>query len=114
MKMRNGFVSNSSSTSFCIFGLYIEDTEFKELRKLLGLDKNCDMYDIGNEFENRFEFSAYYIPDGYGFYVGRELEDIKDNQTMGEFKESIKKTFSDLYGKDCNACSIHSDSWYDG
>jgi len=27
MKIRNGFVSNSSSTSFCVFGVYIKDPD---------------------------------------------------------------------------------------
>lgn len=33
MKIRNGFVSNSSSSSFCIFGVALTESEYKKLIK---------------------------------------------------------------------------------
>ena len=33
MKIRNGFVSNSSSSSFCIFGVNLTEAEYKKLIK---------------------------------------------------------------------------------
>ena len=47
MKIRNGFVSNSSSSSFCIYGAYInKDRVDEEVVEKLGLG-----YHRGNPYE---------------------------------------------------------------
>lgn len=36
MKIRNGFVSNSSSSSFCIYKKLMTEEQIKEFRKIVG------------------------------------------------------------------------------
>jgi hypothetical protein len=57
MKIRQGFVSNSSSTSFCIYGLYVEgesEEQILENRKVPeGIEVNFGP-DDGYGFEGLF------------------------------------------------------------
>lgn len=83
MKTRAGFVSNSSSTSFCIMGVAVSENNYE---KLYLLTKETDL--------------DYYI-DCYDdrTYVGLEPNEMKDTETLAEFKqralEQLNKTFPD-------------------
>ncbi len=94
MKFRLGFVSNSSNTSFCIYGVYLEKEDYELENKAgeLGLYSHWGQYD--------------------GIYIGREWSSIKDNETGKQFKEPTQKLINKLIP---NAkCSTHEDGWYDG
>jgi len=98
MKIRNGFVSNSSSSSFCIYGAAIEKDKIDEAAaEKLGLnvhygDPNCD---------------EDYV------YVGRSWRSIKDDETGRVFKENIEKLIEQLYGKP-KECTTYEEAWHDG
>jgi len=67
MKIRFGFFSNSSSSSFCIFGLSIDDIE-----------------------ELNFEgIEGFYGEDDGLYYIGSSLVCCGDDETMGDFKRKI-------------------------
>jgi len=73
MKIRHGFVSNSSTTSFCIYGAYIDPPE--------------EDYE---EWEDRIgsELAMYRMCEQWA--VGLDPADIKDDETGAEFKQRVK------------------------
>lgn len=79
MKIRLGFVSNSSTTSFLIYGAYLTTKELDELTDSLPtlLEKNYS-----------------YDEDGY---LGRSWDTVKDDETGKQFKESVEKEVKKLF-----------------
>jgi hypothetical protein len=61
-------------------------------------------------------FPQDYIPIGVkdsGIYIGRELSDIKDDETMGHFKKETQALIDKLPIED-KQCSIITEGWYNG
>ena len=128
MKYRTGFVSNSSSSSFCIYGIEIpyEDVEDlitnienkteNEIISLVKLkledfiNEDDEAYEILEKVEKRFGLSYYIDEDGQTF-IGRDFISIGDNETGKEFKESTEKILKALFGSDIEITSIE-DSVY--
>lgn len=120
MKIRNGFVSNSSSTSFCIYGIgmdideiesYFNGAEGKtdeEIARLAKLKLNNDEVDfdtIVNKFERECGFSVF-IGEESECYIGRDFTSIGDDETGREFKESTEKRLKDIFGDDIKVTVI--------
>lgn len=79
MKTRLGFVSNSSSSSFCLFGTLIEDTDrFEELEDaIIGEVELC--YAYGGEYD--------------GVVVGMTpytMSKLYRDKTIAEIEEMVK------------------------
>ena len=110
MKIRTGFVSNSSSSSFCIYGAFFRSCE--EAAEALGLDEVPESpWDIlVPEGLRLWNVGERYDPE---IFIGRCWATIKDDETGKEFKESVKKVFKDAGGKDIY-CSTHEEAWYNG
>lgn len=104
MKIRNGFVSNSSSSSFIIKGFVlppntIENLNFEELYTKYGFDKtkyNPEYYDkdeVNYEFLHYLDDKGiYYSGDFYGIprgssIIGEKL--FKENPDYGESIPSL-------------------------
>jgi hypothetical protein len=103
MKIRAGFCSNSSSSSFCIYGVYTEDGD---------LVKSMD----NNEFDNalsKANFDFYHLDGLDGYYIGRELTSMKEDETMREFKKRVEEDLQKILEINEN-CSFFQESWYDG
>jgi len=85
MKTRIGFVSNSSSTSFCIYGTFIEGKDYKDTGQI--------MSDVSGYFYGS-------TPDNYeeGTYVGRPWKCIGGEETGNQLKENVEKTLTDKFG----------------
>lgn len=121
MKIRNGFVSNSSSSSFCIYGTTLDYDETITLLKnrfrsnlLLKFteelnDETFDS-DLNNlideaglaEIVDNINLPLYYT---YHFsemmlYLGKELSSMDDDETFGQFKEKIKQELKEKYDID--------------
>lgn len=84
MKLRKGYVSNSSTTSFCIFGARLPD-------------------DISSKYEvleeEKTDLSIHYGEIG-DVYVGESYENMDDSQTKKQFEEEILAKLKELFGDD--------------
>lgn len=106
MKTRNGFVSNSSSSSFCVYGVSIGDDEIQELGLKYALIEKSDdeegyesieAYDLQEIAENKgLTFGAY---DDEA-WLGLMPDEIGDDETGKEFKERVKKLVAEFLGDD--------------
>lgn len=115
MKVRAGFVSNSSTSSFCFYGIY-EDS-YSLIEKLIKngiIDEEVDesdYYDIIEEIagKNGLDFDS----DSNGsFVVGGDLAQIPDDVVVKEWKSEIQKKINKLFGKD-SQCDIYEESFHD-
>lgn len=106
MKIRNGFVSNSSSSSFIIVGI-CNKSKIQALLKKIGWDseKDDDWYDRIEEMFNSINHGQYekdgliYIwgSEKYPMYVGiNPLPFLKADLTLSEIKGRLIKRFDDL------------------
>lgn len=110
MKVRAGFVSNSSSSSFCIYGTSMEFDEVIEKIKesnlipqeeLDRLEEEDEWYELGEILEEKLGLSTYQSDDN--FWIGKEWSSIDDDETGRQFKENVKSKLEKAFGPtDCD------------
>lgn len=100
MKVRKGFVSNSSSSSFCVVGKQYNEEDYEKIFN--DLDWESPIYGV-----RITEYDPY--------TVGLDINKMKDEETLAEFKkrayEEIHKIDKDIKLEEI---SIHVDGGYDG
>jgi hypothetical protein len=105
MKIRMGFVSNSSTSSFCIYGVYLSDEEAKNI-------KGTDDYEFWEEKAGDLGLEHHH-PDGFdGHYIGMDWSNIKGSETGNQFKKRVQKLITELIGfkMSCGTCK---EAYYD-
>jgi hypothetical protein len=112
MKIRSGFVSNSSSSSFCILGIVLPE-DFDE-EKFEEIDEKL--------WSNRNDKDSFYLETQCGisdYYdcrlIGKSPDAMKDDETLIQFKEKVVEAIKQA-GVDVELKDIgwHIDGGHDG
>lgn len=114
MKIRTGFVSNSSSSSFCIYGASFDTDELVTiLKNIADVDtEGLEPYEIINKIEvNLTNLRCYTCPSDDGACIGRSWTDVNDDETGLQFKTSIQEELNKLIPN--TKCNTIEESWYD-
>ena len=107
MKIRSGFVSNSSSSSFLIWGVCLrEDNELSE--KIWDNVKAISSLGID-----------YHMPAYSGIFLGACPSSMKDEQTLAEWKKDVENHVNQVLDileehPDKIKFSWHEYAWRDG
>lgn len=128
MKLRQGFVSNSSSCSFTIYGVCF-DWDYKEIydalqddvkarcfieqeNSTISEDTDLDILEkvLGEEFKH---LTIQHGQECYSFYVGYTLNDMGDDETKNQFYSRVKTSLQKVF-KDVSSISWYEESWFDG
>jgi hypothetical protein len=131
MKIRSGFVSNSSSSSFLIYGTTLDAGEVSTIVKKMCDEGKCKDYegklvqfeDIdGEELYSLVEYLK--LPKGIDVhspsysdvvYVGASWDTVKDDETGKEFKNRVFETLKEAgLNIKKNELDTLAESWYDG
>jgi len=93
MKIRCGFVSNSSSSSFCLFGDCIETSVLRSLGK--------DEYDDIDDMLQGFDLGYTHGIENYynQICIGLSPRSMKEDETLREFRNRVQESIKLFYEK---------------
>lgn len=111
MKIRNGFVSNSSTSSFYIYGVCLNQKMIVQLIKDAELERG-NHYDYLETIaiENDLE---YHEGEYDNYYLGKSWGKLRDDETGGDFKKSVEQKIKTLLGEEVK-CFSYNEAWYNG
>ena len=123
MKDRKSWVSNSSSTSFCVYGICIDEAEFMEVVK--NKYPNCKIGETNDEGDewNYWDWIESEDLDTKGLtfehcgeaethWIGLSATEIEDEETGKQFKERAEKALNEFFGDHGNDLRWYVDEYY--
>jgi hypothetical protein len=119
MKTRTGFVSNSSTSSFLIYGVCFSRDQLRQ--KFPGLESNKEEENVGlgwaldNAVEKYKQLETHY-QDGvysYSFYVGSDPRTACGEETIRQFKDRTEKLIREACGDDIPKLGWLDAAWCD-
>ena len=95
MKIRAGFVSNSSSSSFLMYGIFVKSGDFDDVKINREDEDDYDEYDdsLYDKLETLTEGTplGYYYPEGYGgAFIGLSWDSVGGEETGNQFKARVE------------------------
>ena len=104
MKMRSGFVSNSSTSNYIVIGVKVHEELLKRLVKQFNIDPELEISDAGWEVAEYLESDQliqYYHVDGEEDIIGKPIGNFDDDylETASlDFRE-IDKIVREIAGR---------------
>jgi hypothetical protein len=96
MKTRTGFISNSSSTSFCVFGIAIENEKVMSLLEDIVGKEECDVESFFGDFELDAHSGLDNYPDHY--IIGTDVDYLSENIPLREQRKNIANKINSIFG----------------
>jgi len=118
MKIRTGFVSNSSSSSFCIIGLDTNQSTFELAKKIALAENKTFDFDVEDfDYEKCSDLSGsksdgdvfeYYgnYEDCELNYIGIGIRSFGDDMTINEMKKDIQSKIKKLTNEEIDINKI--------
>ena len=124
MKIRQGFVSNSSSSSFLIYGTCIDEDKIKTkelLQKIIEKEEGInDLEAAGDEFDDDTtdilevltDLEVWHPEYVEAYYMGLSWSDVKDDETGRQFKDRVEAKIKEFFPT--AKFGTHEEAWRDG
>lgn len=111
MKKRQGFVSNSSSSSFCILGVSSDMLSSHLTESILNSDEDIESLIEKSDFNYEYGISDY-----SGIIVGVDPSCLDENKTIKESKEELVKKLNDYFHVNLTSSDLgfYTDGGYEG